>query len=111
MLLSSRWTSAFTRVFLILFFLLSAPFCENLFSLCLYHFISFYVVSLFDIIVVLKYETSLVACSYLLDIILKSLKRCKRSVKDYDTVTDQADRTISLKDTVLYISTCDRADA
>ena len=82
-----------------------------LFSFCLYHLVCFYAVSLFDVIVVFKYKTTLIACPYFLDIILESLERRKRAVKDYDAVTDQTDRTVSLNALLSELARSCRDDA
>ena len=98
-----RWTSAFTRVFLILFFFIAAPFSGDLFSLDFHHLIGFHIVAFLDIIIIFKYETTFISGPYFLDIVLESLKGCKRSVEYYNAVANQADRTVPLENTVLNV--------
>src|SRR5699024_3247668 len=71
----------------------------------------FYLIALFDVIIVLKYKSALISGSYFLHVILETLQGCKRSVEYDDSVADQTAGTVPFENTVLNISACDSPDA
>ena len=101
-LLNSLKTSPFTRVFLILFFLIFFP---QVLSWNLYHSICFYYILFLNIIKSFKDKTTFIACFYFFYIILKSLQRCQISFKNLFTFTRNTRFATSLEYTVQYIGT------